>query len=255
MDKDAIFLDIDGTLAPNADDGVSEKNIMAIKKARNAGHNIILNTGRSYGWIPDAVLGATDYDGVVSGIGTSVILHGESLYERVLDADVIKKLVSEFSDSDVSILFGGINRVFFKNRIPLWQKKDEYEDITLPEDCSMLCAADKFQKVEFVGELTDRQKHFLEDNFNVFYHTLYIECTAKNCSKAQGMKKVLEKLGISREHCIAVGDSVNDADMLHYAGISVAVANGDERVKKDADYVTAASSDDGVAKAIEHFLF
>ena len=255
MDRYAIFLDIDGTLTPNADNGVSEANIKMIEKARRAGHSVILNTGRSYGWIPDAVLDAAEYDGIVSGIGSSVILHGERLYERVIDAEVIKKLVSEFADSGASMLFGGMKRVFFKDRIKLWQKRSEYEDVSLPADCDMLCAADKFQKVEFVGKVTDRQKEFLEENFNVFYQPWYIECTAKNCSKEQGMKKVLEKLGIGREHCIAMGDSVNDADMLNYAGISVAVANGDERIKKSVSYVTAASAEDGVAKAIEHFLF
>ena len=43
MDKYAFFLDIDGTLTSAG--GICEENILAIKKARELGHKIFINSG------------------------------------------------------------------------------------------------------------------------------------------------------------------------------------------------------------------
>ena len=48
-------------------------------------------------------------------------------------------------------------------------------------------------------------------------------------------------LGIKREEVIAIGDSMNDYDMIEYAGFGVAMANGIEAVKDIADYITTST--------------
>ena len=52
---------------------------------------------------------------------------------------------------------------------------------------------------------------------------------------------------------MAFGDGENDIDMLHYAGIGVAMGNASDLVKSNADYVTADIDDDGIEKALKHF--
>jgi hydroxymethylpyrimidine pyrophosphatase-like HAD family hydrolase len=52
---------------------------------------------------------------------------------------------------------------------------------------------------------------------------------------------------------LAVGDSGNDIDMLEYAGISAAMANGTEEAKAAANTVTLSCEEDGVALAIEKY--
>ena len=59
--------------------------------------------------------------------------------------------------------------------------------------------------------------------------------------------------GIKAEETIAFGDAENDLEMLKFAGIGVAMGNGEEQVKAQADYVTADVDDDGIAKALRHF--
>jgi hydroxymethylpyrimidine pyrophosphatase-like HAD family hydrolase len=54
---------------------------------------------------------------------------------------------------------------------------------------------------------------------------------------------------------LAVGDSMNDEAMLRWAGIGVAMVNGDDRIKNMADLVTERSNDDdGVADLIERYI-
>jgi hydroxymethylpyrimidine pyrophosphatase-like HAD family hydrolase len=53
---------------------------------------------------------------------------------------------------------------------------------------------------------------------------------------------------------IAIGDNENDIPMFQYAGLGIAMDNGEDCAKEAADYVTAANKEDGVAKAIEKFI-
>lgn len=82
-----------------------------------------------------------------------------------------------------------------------------------------------------------------------------LEFTKKEVNKAQGLRKLAEKLGVRRECIMAIGDNNNDLPMIEYAGIGVAMANGLENVRRAADFVTASNEEDGVARAIERFVF
>ena len=60
------------------------------------------------------------------------------------------------------------------------------------------------------------------------------------------------KLGIEHGKIIAVGDNMNDISMLEAAGISYAVSNGEEAVKKIAKYSAPSNNEDAIAYIIEH---
>ena len=70
-------------------------------------------------------------------------------------------------------------------------------------------------------------------------------------NKATGMERYLNHVGISRENCIAVGDGPNDLQMMEYAGISVAMGNARDEVKRLADMVTDHIDEDGILHAFE----
>ena len=55
------------------------------------------------------------------------------------------------------------------------------------------------------------------------------------------------------QEIIGFGDGENDADMLAFAGIGVAMGNGVDAVKAVADYVTDDIDADGIANALKHF--
>ena len=52
-----------------------------------------------------------------------------------------------------------------------------------------------------------------------------------------------------------MGDQANDLPMIEYAGLGVAMANAVDAVKAAADYITLSNEEDGVADAIEIFVF
>ena len=68
------------------------------------------------------------------------------------------------------------------------------------------------------------------------------------------LERLGELLGIGLEEMMAFGDAENDLDMLGRAGIGVAMGNAAPELQAAADYVTATNDDDGIAKALRHFV-
>ncbi|WP_368486177.1 Cof-type HAD-IIB family hydrolase [Spiroplasma sp. DGKH1] len=82
-----------------------------------------------------------------------------------------------------------------------------------------------------------------------------VEITNKNITKAWGIQQICQQYNIDRSQVMAIGNEHNDIEMLKWAAIGVAVANADEDVKAIADVLTDSNDHDGVAKAINKYLF
>lgn len=81
-----------------------------------------------------------------------------------------------------------------------------------------------------------------------------LEILPPGTSKGKGVQKLLEMVGVSPEHVLAMGDAENDIEMLQLAGVAVAMGQAKPAVKAVADYITASNDEDGVAQAVAHFL-
>ena len=82
----------------------------------------------------------------------------------------------------------------------------------------------------------------------------FLEFLNKEVNKGTGVKLLADHLGVKQEEVMTFGDAENDLDMIVYAGMGVAMANGFEEVKEAANYITDSNEEDGVAKAIEKFV-
>ena len=72
--------------------------------------------------------------------------------------------------------------------------------------------------------------------------------------KAWGLEELLKRWGLKPEQIMAFGDSENDIEMLELAGISYAMENAEEAVKRVATKVAPANSQAGVYKVLEKWL-
>jgi len=82
-------------------------------------------------------------------------------------------------------------------------------------------------------------------------HPRYLEVLPAEGGKGQALVALADLLGIPRAKTLAVGDYLNDLDMLAAAGLSVAVANAHPELKRVADRWTASNMEDGVAMLLE----
>ena len=72
-------------------------------------------------------------------------------------------------------------------------------------------------------------------------------------SKAAGVAKVVEHLGLKPENVMVFGDGLNDLELFDYAGISIAMEVSHEKIKEKADYITKTLEEDGIFDALEGF--
>ena len=98
---------------------------------------------------------------------------------------------------------------------------------------------------------------YLGENITLFTSKAYfLDILPAQTNKGTALAKVAELMGIKKEEVLAIGDSMNDEAMLRWAGMGVAMVNGDERIKNIADLVTEKTNDDdGVVEVIERFVF
>ena len=83
----------------------------------------------------------------------------------------------------------------------------------------------------------------------------FFEVMPLEADKGLALERLAGLLGILREEVLAVGDSWNDEGMLRWAGVSVAMANGAEDIRRIASWVTTRGhDDDGVAEAVERYI-
>jgi len=73
-------------------------------------------------------------------------------------------------------------------------------------------------------------------------------------SKAKGIAHVAKKLSIEQNQIIAIGDNLNDIEMIQYAGLGVAMGNALPEVKEKADYIAESNDEDGLACFLEELL-
>ena len=90
---------------------------------------------------------------------------------------------------------------------------------------------------------------------NYSFESKFIDVMKKGCSKKNAIYFLADKLKIKKEEIIVMGDGSNDLSMFECAGLKIAMENADEKLKEKADFITASNNDDGVAKAIQKFVF
>jgi Cof subfamily protein (haloacid dehalogenase superfamily) len=85
-------------------------------------------------------------------------------------------------------------------------------------------------------------------------HAMFVEINPIGADKGSALKIVAADLGIAQENVMAIGDQGNDATMVEWAGVGVAMGNGNEVTKAVAKWIAPTIDDDGAAVAIEKFI-
>lgn len=95
------------------------------------------------------------------------------------------------------------------------------------------------------GEEAPYVRNYPEFRF-VRWHDVSTDVLPAGGSKAEGIRLMIEKLGIDKEDVYAFGDGLNDIEMLSFVGTGVAMGNAHEEVKRVADFVTKPVDEEGI---------
>lgn len=83
---------------------------------------------------------------------------------------------------------------------------------------------------------------------------VYLDVTAMLANKGEALKTLAQHLSVPLEQTAVIGDGGNDPAMFAVAGLSIAMGQAEEAVKRHASVVTGSHIEDGAAEAIERFI-
>lgn len=264
----AVFLDIDGTYAHHG--VVPPAHADAVRAAREAGHLVFLSTGRPASMIP-ASIRAAGFDGMVASAGAHVIV-GDRVLTDIRFPEPLATRAREVLDRHGSTyvlesgernhtLPGGIDAL--RER---WEGRlraagiDPATAVGLQDILASMTARDglagvSFSKITCFGGSTPIAQVVAEIGPGVTALPSSVadmgegagEIYLADVHKAVGIEEVRRHLGLSRASIVAVGDGPNDAEMLEYAALGVAIEDGHPSALAAADRTAPPPTRDGIA--------
>lgn len=267
-----LALDIDGTLL-DPQFQISAANMAALKRAHEAGVEIVLGTGRRHTFaMPVAETLGFDIWLISSNGAVTKSSRGELFHRDLLPANVARKLMAHMDAfrSHVVLTFDVDGRGALviesadtlNGSIQRWMEKNsEYILTTVPIENSltsdpvqaMFCgpiarmkeAEAHLAKADFAGEFTALKTQYEARNLCI------VDVLNKECSKGHALRRWAEYRGYRREEVMAIGDNYNDLEMLEFAGIPYIMGNASEDLKASTFKITLGNDESGVAAALE----
>ena len=259
-----IFSDIDGTLLHD-DLSIGEKTKTALKRAEEKGLVIAIASGR-YLLSLDMLEKMIGIPLMKIGINGAVIEYGgKRIYEERIDRDAYITATS-YLYRKASSLITFSSRSYAIDANEEWRTKQtsilkdagvhmdirDYDGVeaSLGEKPFKILVKDRDQ--EKLDRMEKELSEILGSTASVSSSGRgNIEVMPPGITKADGLKKAGELLNISQDEMIAFGDWDNDADMLAWAGMGIAMANASEKARKNARMITLSNNEDGIAAALE----
>ncbi len=271
-----VALDIDGTLlTPRGE--LTARNRAAIDRAREAGVIVMLLTGRRFG-SARALLRDLRLDlPLVSHNGalTKNVETLETLDYHPLDEEIAREIIHVGRRAEVDMICcddpHGLGAMVIEGISPsnraLHRYLDRYRDAVVEvEDLLAYVDHSPIQMMfsgpcdpmdEFAGMLAEVMGERIR-LFKARYRSVdltILDALSTTASKGESLAAMAQLHGIAREQIMAIGDNHNDLTMLRYAGTGIVMANADEELKQMDFLQTTSNEEDGVALAIEQFIF
>lgn len=260
-----IASDYDYTLAPTPQKA-SRRTTDAIEAFIKKGGYFVVATGRmTHGILSN--LGAIKTNApLVCYQGAKIIdLHsGKAIKDFPIDNQTALTLVGELTDKKIPYSLYYDDELFVPEEYEYlrdYVKRNNISYNLFPEMLNFLRDGEKMP-TKVISIMEAQQAIEYEKEFSAKYMDKlsvtrsaanFLEFNSINAKKGLAVKYIADSLGISANEVICFGDSTNDASMLQYAGLGVAVGNAMEELKAIADLVCDTCANDGVAKVIEQY--
>ena len=270
-----IAIDIDGTLL-NSEFKIPAANISALRRAHEAGIEIVLVTGRRHTFaMPVAeALGLALW--LISSNGAvTKSMGGELFHQDLLPAATARKLLAHMDafrdncvltfDSEVrgalvlehaNVLNGSISRWIEKNA--------PWIEFVVPIEKALVKDPIQTMFCGTISRMREAEAHLKASGMDHEITVLKTEYIARDlcmfdvlnygCSKGHAVERWAGYRGLTKDQVMAIGDNYNDIEMLNFAGHPVLMGNASEAIKQLGFPVTLSNDEAGVAAAVEQVL-
>jgi Cof subfamily protein (haloacid dehalogenase superfamily) len=270
-----IAIDLDGTLL-DSNVQISQANLQALRRAHEAGIEIMLSTGRRHRFaLPIAESLGFDLWLMSSNGAVTRSTRGELFHQDLLPKETAIKLCRHMEQyrNNTVLTFDreGMGAIICENRerlygvIQRWMEKNApyiefvspiVEALTEDPIQAMFCGP--------VELMQQAQQDLLSCDFTADFTVLRTQYDLRNlcivdilnagCSKGHALERWANYRGIDRSEVMAIGDNYNDIEMLTFCGHPVIMGNASDDLKQNGWTVTRHNDDSGVAAAIEQVL-
>ncbi len=252
-----ISFDLDMTLLDHKTYRISDSAMESVERLRER-HRIVLATGRDMdNHYSRPFKEQLKPDGIIHMNGTKVTVGSQLIYDHLMDKKLLRSLLTFAQDHGLSLGATIDDQDYYTSpEAVMAHDQKKWGDINRQfTDPFQLLSRDVRSLAYIGGEDGVRllEEHFPQMRFPLFGGKVGADVVEKEVSKAEGLKHLCEYWGISPQATAAFGDSMNDMEILKASGIGIAMGNGIEELRREADYVTARIEQDGVKKACEHF--
>ena len=284
-----VAIDLDGTML-NSYGMVTENTKQVIKNTINKGTEVIIASGRPIDSIKTIAkeIGSENY--FIAGNGALIydIKKDEIIYEKFMNKQKVLEIIKICEENSIAyniytektIIAKGLKyNVLYYYKENLKKEENKKTNITIVEDVYEYIKSlesEKFLKITVCDETKSvfnsiiRKLRTVEDidvldvlhmsrkmikqgTEDVPIEYYYTEISLKDVDKWKAIEYLANKMNISKDEIIAIGDNINDKEMIENAKVGIAMGQSTPVITEIADFVTSNNNEDGVARALEKY--
>jgi Cof subfamily protein (haloacid dehalogenase superfamily) len=258
-----VVSDVDGTLLTK-DKRLTDANIAAVQRLHQAGIGFTITSSRPTIGMRFLVepLGITLPVGAFNG--SSIVDAGMNPIEQhLIPASAVERSLELLTEYGVDIWLFTNEHWFTKNPdgeyVPNEKRAIKADPTIISDFTPYLSRACKIVGSTSAFDLLARceaamQQALGKEATAIRSQSYYLDITPPGQNKGTFVQAMARRLGISTDAVATIGDMHNDVAMFEVSGLSFAMGNASDDVKKHAKRVTATNEEDGFAKAMDVIL-
>ena len=250
-----IFFDIDDTLR-NSKTGFVPTTIQTIfQQLREKGILTGIATGRGiFGVVPEIKALKPDFFVTLNGAYIED-KKGNVIYSNKIAKDKVEEYITWTKEVGIDYGLVGSHATKLSRRTEMISQAIDpiYPDLEVDPDFYQKEDIYQMWTFEEQGDDLVLPESLASTLRMVRWHEHSSDVVPISGSKAAGVAKVVDQLGLKPENVMVFGDGLNDLELFDYAGISVAMGVSHDKIKEKADYITKTLEEDGIFDALEGF--
>jgi Cof subfamily protein (haloacid dehalogenase superfamily) len=258
-----VLADVDGTLV-TSEKVLTLRTISAVKALHAAGIGFAITSGRpprGMSMLIEPLALRTPIAGFNGGVFVKPDM--TVMTEHVLPADVAKGALEVIFHNGMDAWVYSGNDWFIRDphapHVAREQHTVQFPPTVVENFDSLLGSAAKIVGISDDHDLVARCERDAQEALGVKASATrsqpyYLDVTHPDANKGTVVKTLSRMLSVPTEEIATLGDMPNDVLMFRNSGLSIAMGNASEAVRKQADLVTDSYNDEGFAKAVERFI-
>lgn len=258
-----IACDMDGTLLDG--DGTVPTRFWDIARAlHKKGITFVPSSGRQLATLQHLFAPAPGLSFVAEN-GAIVEANGEVVFRHTIDQNAVDQLIDHVRElqlrgTDAAVMVCGIDMAYMESSEAhhVAAAQPYYRHFTLVPDLKDV-STEVMKVAVYVGdaaaEMTEELRAVSRESYRTVHSAPHwVDVMNIDSNKGRGLRELIRRRGLDRSEVLAIGDYMNDVELLQTAGVACVVANAHPGLVAHADYLIPSNADHGVLQLLDLLL-